>query len=58
MHRATTGGKAAKAWYLAGFGEIENGGSGGAPLTLPLLWRPCLPKLYRGSPEAGSERQK
>ena len=50
--RAATGGKAAKAWSLARFSELESGGSsGGAPAKWPPLWLPCLPKIYRGGPE-------
>ena len=51
--RAATRGKAAKAWSLGGFSEIENGGggrSGGAPVKWPPLWRPWLPNIYRGGP--------
>ena len=51
MSRAATGGKAAKAWSLAGFWEIENGGgSGGVPVKWPPVWQPYLPKIYRGGP--------
>ena len=46
------GGKVAKAWSLAGFLKIENSsGSRGALLKWLPLWRPCLPKIYRGGPE-------
>ena len=39
LGRAATGGKAAKAWSLAVFWEIENnGGSGGAPVKWPPLF--------------------
>ena len=47
------GGKAAKAWSLTGFCEIENGGSrGNTPVKWPPLCRPSPPKLYLGSPDA------
>ena len=48
--RAATGGKAAKAWSLAGFCEIENG-SGGAPVKWLPLWHRCIPKIYHGGHE-------
>ena len=49
--RTATRGKAAKAWSLARFSELESGGSsGGAPAKWPPLWLPCLPKIYRGGP--------
>ena len=51
IDRAAPGGYAAKAWSLAGFWKIENGGSSGStPVKWPPLWRPCLPKIYRGGP--------
>ena len=37
------GGKAAKAWSC--------GDSGSVLVKWPPLWRPCLPKIYRGGPE-------
>ena len=49
--RAAKRGKAAKAWPLDGFCTIEiDGGSGGTPVKVPPLWRPCLPKIYHGNP--------
>ena len=45
-------------WSLAGFWEIENcGSSGGALVKWLPLWRPCLPKIYCGSPENQSKFQ-
>ena len=51
MFRDATGGKAAKAWSLAGFWELEKGGCRSAPVKWPPLWLPCLPKIYRGGSE-------
>ena len=48
---AATWGKASKAWSLAWFWEIENGIGSGALVKWLSLWRPCLPKIYRGGPE-------
>ena len=49
--RVATGGKAAKAWSLAGFWETEIcGGSSGVPVKWQPLWRPCLPQIYGGGP--------
>ena len=47
LNRAATGGKAAKAWSLAGFLEIELWRAG----EMAALWHPCLPKIYYGGPE-------
>ena len=51
LDRADMGGKAAKAWSLAWFWEIENGsGSGSVQVKWPPLFRRCLPKIYLGGP--------
>ena len=50
VHSPCMEGKAAKAWSLAGFREIEkDGGGSSAPVKWPPLLHPCLPKIYHGS---------
>jgi len=48
-YRAATTGKTAKTQVLPGICGIEREGG------TPVIWRSCLPKIYRGGPELFGE---
>ena len=57
--RAATGSKAAKAWSLARFKEVENNsGSSHALVKWLPLWRHCLTKICCGAPAVSYFHQK